>query len=282
MYAFSLPISPGPSAFEPNTRDSRRDDVRPGGTTAAGPQGTPIAPANANGATPTGRASDSVTISPEAQRAAGQPADAVQGADDAGAVGNEQTNTLPDAKANRNPDEQDKDAAAQSGAPRGKDGEPLSDEEVKQVDQLQARDAEVRRHEQAHAAAGGPYVTSGPTYEYQEGPDGRRYAVGGSVGIDTSPEETPEATITKAQVVRRAALAPAEPSAQDRRVAAKASQMEQQARAELAAERSEEAQQEDESEASPDGPTQAASESSPTAQQPYAPPAPEPALQVMA
>lgn len=116
-------------------------------------------------------------------------------------------------------------------------GEKLSAEEVEQVEQLQARDREVKAHEQAHKAAAGQYATSGPTYSYQRGPDGKRYAVGGSVGIDTSEAETPQKTITKMQVVRRAALAPAEPSAQDRKVAALASQQMSEARAELAEQR---------------------------------------------
>ena len=109
----------------------------------------------------------------------------------------------------------------------------LSDEETQQVEKLKARDREVRTHEQAHLAAAGPYARGGPTYTYQQGPDGQRYAIGGEVQIDTSPVPgDPEATIAKARVVRNAALAPAEPSSQDRAVAAAASQMEQQARAE--------------------------------------------------
>jgi len=136
------------------------------------------------------------------------------------------------------------EAADNANAPRDTTGEPLSKEEQQQVEDLQARDREVRQHEQAHKAAAGQYATSGPTYSFQQGPDGRRYAVGGEVGIDTSQAETPEATIRKMQQVRRAALAPAEPSAQDRRVAAQASQSATAARAELAeqrrAERSEE------------------------------------------
>lgn len=109
----------------------------------------------------------------------------------------------------------------------------LSEEEQREVEQLQARDREVRNHEQAHVAAGGQYVQGGPRYDFTRGPDGRRYATGGEVSIDTSPANTPEATIQKARVVRRAALAPAEPSAQDRRVAAQASQLENQARQEI-------------------------------------------------
>ena len=69
-------------------------------------------------------------------------------------------------------------------------------------------------------------------YEYTQGPDGRRYAVGGEVSIDVSPERTAEATIRKMQVVRRAAMAPADPLPQDRMVAAQASRTEQEAHAE--------------------------------------------------
>jgi hypothetical protein len=64
-------------------------------------------------------------------------------------------------------------------------------------------------------------------FEYERGPDGNRYAVGGEVSIDTSPESSPEATLAKARTIQRAANAPAEPSDQDRAVAAQAVQMEQ-------------------------------------------------------
>ena len=94
-------------------------------------------------------------------------------------------------------------------------------------------DAEVRAHENAHKAAAGQHARGGPTYEYERGPDGRRYAVGGEIRIDTSPvPDDPDATILKMRQVRRAALAPAEPSPQDRRVASEASQQESAARQE--------------------------------------------------
>lgn len=110
----------------------------------------------------------------------------------------------------------------------------LTEEEKELLEKLKKRDQEVRRHEQAHAAAAGPYKVSGPHYVYQRGPDGRMYAIGGSVVLDTSPVEgDPEATLRKAQVIRRAALAPLNPSSQDRRVAAEASQMAIEARREL-------------------------------------------------
>ncbi|MEO0443815.1 MAG: putative metalloprotease CJM1_0395 family protein [Pseudomonadota bacterium] len=106
--------------------------------------------------------------------------------------------------------------------------------EQQQIQQLSARDREVRNHEQAHAAAGGQYAGA-PRYQYERGPDGVNYAVAGEVSISTSPVSgDPQATIQKAQVIRRAALAPAEPSPQDRAVAAEATQMEAQARVALA------------------------------------------------
>ena len=106
-------------------------------------------------------------------------------------------------------------------------------QELEQVQELAARDREVRAHEQAHAAAAGQYGSS-PTYEYVRGPDGVSYAVGGSVQIDTSPiPGDPEATLRKAEQIQRAANAPAEPSGQDRQVAAQAAQLAQQARAEI-------------------------------------------------
>jgi len=97
-----------------------------------------------------------------------------------------------------------------------------------------ARDREVRDHEQAHARVGGPYAGQ-PSYTYQTGPDGNRYAIGGEVAIDIAPVNgDPEATIIKMEVVKAAALAPAEPSAQDRKVAALADAQRAQAVADLA------------------------------------------------
>ena len=126
---------------------------------------------------------------------------------------------------------------------KGADGQELSEQDSKEVQKLKQRDREVRAHEQAHVAAGGQYVRGGIKYEYQRGPDGRSYAVGGHVNIDVSEAETPEATITKMQQVKRAALAPAEPSGADRAVAAAASQKEQQARTEILEQRQEEVAQ---------------------------------------
>lgn len=111
--------------------------------------------------------------------------------------------------------------------------------EAEEIRNLQVRDREVRAHEAAHAAAGGAYAGS-PSYTFERGPDGGVYAVGGEVGIDVSPiPGDPQATMQKAQQVRAAALAPAEPSAQDMRVAQRAQAMAAKARAELSKEMSE-------------------------------------------
>ena len=114
--------------------------------------------------------------------------------------------------------------------------------EKKQLTELKQRDAEVRAHEQAHASLGGKYASS-PQYEYERGPDGRQYAVGGEVSIDISEASTPEETIRKAQQVKAAALAPAEPSPQDLRVATEATQMAIEARSEIATEKVKQAQE---------------------------------------
>jgi hypothetical protein len=112
----------------------------------------------------------------------------------------------------------------------------LSAVQLAVVAQLAATDRHVRAHEQAHLAAAGPYATGGPSYNYTVGPDGMLYAVGGEVSLDVSPDPfDPQATIQKARVIEAAANAPADPSMQDRMVAAQAAQMEQAAEQELAA-----------------------------------------------
>jgi hypothetical protein len=115
-----------------------------------------------------------------------------------------------------------------------------SEEELALIAELKRRDREVRAHEQAHQAAAGPYA-SAPTFTYQKGPDGKNYAVGGEVQIDTSPVPgDPEATKRKADQIRAAATAPASPSAQDRAVAADAAAMAIKAQMEIAAQQREE------------------------------------------
>ena len=112
----------------------------------------------------------------------------------------------------------------------------LTDQELSQLRELQSRDTEVRSHEQAHLSAAGQYARGGASFTYQKGPDGNSYAIAGEVPIDLSAENDPRATIAKMRTVKRAALAPANPSSTDREVAAQATAKEARARQELSKE----------------------------------------------
>lgn len=108
----------------------------------------------------------------------------------------------------------------------------LSRAEQEQLRELRQTDQEVRRHENAHRNVGGG-IAGPPRYQTVRGPDGGQYAVSGEVQIDTSEvPRDPEATARKMDQVIRAALAPAEPSPQDRQVAAEARQKKIEAQAE--------------------------------------------------
>ncbi len=118
----------------------------------------------------------------------------------------------------------------------------IDETELKEIADLKARDREVRAHEAAHIAAGDSVVRGGAKLTYVRGPDGVLYASGGEVSIDTSKASTPEATLAKAERIRRAALAPAKPSSQDRTVAAQAARLAVLARQEILVQQQTEAQ----------------------------------------
>jgi len=120
------------------------------------------------------------------------------------------------------------DSSAQTQAEKAK--------QALEVAQLKSTDQQVRSHEAAHLAAAGSLATGGAQFTYEAGPDGTRYAVGGEVNISVSEGRTPEETLQRAEQIRRAALAPADPSAQDLSVAAMASEMEAKARQQIASE----------------------------------------------
>lgn len=172
----------------------------------------------------------SADSSPDLARATQAPVTPVQSLD---APGDARTQS-PAEQAQSPPDQE-------AESPRGRAGneEPSAsqrqreEQESRQIQNLAARDREVRSHEQAHAAVGGRYAGP-PSFTYTRGPDGQAYATSGEVSIDVSPiPNDPEATLRKMELVQRAALAPAEPSAQDLRVAAQAQALAAQARAEL-------------------------------------------------
>lgn len=109
----------------------------------------------------------------------------------------------------------------------------LSAQELAEVARLEQVDRQVRQHEMAHMTAGAG-LTSGARYSYRRGPDGRSFAVSGEVGISMAKGQTPQDTLARARQIEAAALAPADPSAQDHAVAASAARMALQAQAELA------------------------------------------------
>jgi hypothetical protein len=132
------------------------------------------------------------------------------------------------------------------------DEQGLTESDRRKVEQLKRRDLEVREHERAHKTAGGS-ITGSARYTFTRGPDGKQYAVGGEVSIDASPVPgKPDATIRKMEVVKRAALAPRNPSGQDRSVASRADAEIIKAKQELAELRREE-QSDQPSQTSPEG-----------------------------
>ncbi len=110
----------------------------------------------------------------------------------------------------------------------------LSPDGKQALQELKTIDQKVRAHEGAHRSAGAGLVRGG-SFTYRKGPDGQMYAVGGEVIIDTGAVPgNPRATLAKMQQVQAAAMAPADPSPQDRAVAAQAAATAAKAQAELA------------------------------------------------
>ena len=101
-----------------------------------------------------------------------------------------------------------------------------------QIRELKQTEREVIAHEAAHQAAAGEFG-GGVSYTYTKGPDGKSYITGGEVPIKMKQCATPEETLGNMQQVQRAANAPADPSGQDRQVAAKAAAIAAKARAQL-------------------------------------------------
>ncbi len=129
-------------------------------------------------------------------------------------------------------------SSAEAG-PKRSDGTPMAPEEIQLLEQLKQSDREVRQHEMAHQIVGGAY-TGGASYDYEVGPDGKRYAVAGEVPIDYGPvPNDPQATIEKMQTVIAAAMAPADPSPKDYQVASQARQYLLEAKLEASMQRSE-------------------------------------------
>lgn len=114
-------------------------------------------------------------------------------------------------------------ASPDAGATTQPGEKKLDKDQEAQVAKLKQVDRSVRAHEQAHAATGGS-MAGAPSYHYTTGPDGNQYAIGGEVPISVPgvSSKNPEASIQQLRQVIAAATAPADPSSQDRAVAAQA------------------------------------------------------------
>jgi hypothetical protein len=112
-------------------------------------------------------------------------------------------------------------------------GKQLTPQQKVEVAKLTARDRDVRAHEQAHMASAGA-LANGIEYDYELGPDGKMYAVGGKVKISIPPGLSAEQKLAASRELHTAAQAPTDPSGQDMVVASQASRMEVEALQEIA------------------------------------------------
>lgn len=109
------------------------------------------------------------------------------------------------------------------------------------IRELSSIEDKVLAHEQAHMNVGGDLAGSA-SYSYSVGPDGKRYITGGEVPISMPNSGDKEKMLADLEQVKKAALAPAEPSSQDLSVAAEASAQAIKIRGELASEKIKEEQ----------------------------------------
>lgn len=112
----------------------------------------------------------------------------------------------------------------------------LTPDQLDKVKRLKQQEEKVMRRVNSRLAAGGD-ICEKPTFQYEIGPDGKRYKTAGEVKIDISPCKTPEETIAKMQRVKKAAMACGEPTKEDRAIYEEADRIAQMAQAQLNQER---------------------------------------------
>lgn len=228
-----------------NSQESS-SSLPPAALEALAQRSRPYVEANTNsdksGLTPVAVRTPSTITNPVAQNSANSETGAVQTTAETAAVPTTSTSPMTEQSGTQQTQEAQTQSEQTGNTEQKKpNGESFTEEELAEIEDLKARDEEVRVHENAHKTAGGQYAGS-PSYTYTTGPDGKRYITDGEVSIDVGEESDPQDTIDKMQQVKRAALAPAQPSGQDRSVYTQASQIEAQARQELNEQNREEAQ----------------------------------------
>ncbi|EPI2077145.1 putative metalloprotease CJM1_0395 family protein [Campylobacter upsaliensis] len=139
-------------------------------------------------------------------------------------------------------DKKDQNSAKKEQQTQMINGVELTMKEVQLVRELQSIDRNVKAHEATHQAAGGG-LAGAASFSYTKGPDNQMYATAGEVPIKMQKGNTPEETIAIARQVVAAAMAPSDPSPQDYKVAANATKMEIEARAEATKLKAEEAKE---------------------------------------
>jgi hypothetical protein len=88
------------------------------------------------------------------------------------------------------------------------------------LDKFKQTDTNIRSHEQIHASIGA--TTSPISYTYEKGPDGKMYAVGGKVTLDTSLPDDPKAAAFKLDMLQKTASGPIDSSGADNTIASQA------------------------------------------------------------
>ena len=89
------------------------------------------------------------------------------------------------------------------------------------LNKFKNKDSEVKTHEQTHAS--GATATSAINYNYQVGPDGKLYAIGGSVRFDTSIPKDPQSAKVKMDQLQNASSSVSSLSGADASIAQTAS-----------------------------------------------------------
>lgn len=85
------------------------------------------------------------------------------------------------------------------------------------LNKFKNKDSEIRTHEQTHAS--GAATTSAINYNYQVGPDGKLYAMGGSVRFDTSIPNDPQSAKIKLEQLKDASSSVSSMSGADSSIA---------------------------------------------------------------
>lgn len=130
-------------------------------------------------------------------------------------------------------DSRDKQNAGQQENQTNKKGE-LTHDDHEMLTRRQNRDVQVRSHEHTHPVTTGRHASGSISYSYQIAPDGRPYAVGGHLNVDTSANRPRKKQSRRCRQSWPQHLHRWIPSPQDRQVAGRASATLAKARVEMA------------------------------------------------